>query len=102
MEAVVPTNTLTREFVNMLFRFRGKTSDRFAVEVSSQHLRRLAVRSFLDRRYDDPPIGIFQIDYLEDRFRGIALLMVHGRTTLVATWNDPKRWKLGEACPNFG
>ena len=76
-------NTLTREFVNMLFRFRGKTSDRVAVEVSSQHLRRLAVRSFLDRRYDDPPIGIFQIDYLKDLFRGVALqLMVHGRTTL--------------------
>lgn len=102
IETVVPTNTLVGNFVNMLFRYSGAGDSSIDVETSSENLRRLTKRAFLERQYTDPPIALFQVYDLEDLLRGIAReLMVHGRTALIAMWGEPRRWKTGRGLPQF-
>jgi hypothetical protein len=99
---VVPAYALVRDFINSLFRFRIDSRANFSVEGGSKEVRQLAACVFLNRPYNSPPIGIFEIRSLEEVLRGVAWqLMVYGRTSLLAFWNEPKGWKHAKGLPQF-
>ncbi len=96
---VVPTHTRVRDFTNMLFLYLRESAANFSVDSSSEPLRELVVRAFLERRWNDPPIGIFEINDLESILRHVAWqLMVHGEAALAAFWDSPKH---RERLPQF-